>query len=74
MMNDREKIGEKIRSIRNRRGITQSQLSEMCRLTRTTISKIEAGKFNASVDLISRLLKPLGAELDIAELDIKEVD
>lgn len=69
MMCNREIIGNKIKNIRQKKGLTQSQLSEMSKLTRTTISKIEAGKFNASIDLIERLIKPLGAELDIKEVD-----
>lgn len=68
-MCNREIIGNKIKNIRQKKGLTQSQLSEMSKLTRTTISKIEAGKFNASIDLIERLIKPLGAELDIKEVD-----
>lgn len=69
MMCNREIIGNKIKNIRQKKGLTQSQLSEMSQLTRTTISKIEVGKFNASIDLIERLIKPLGAELDIKEVD-----
>ena len=69
MMCNREIIGNKIKNIRQKKGLTQSQVSEMSQLTRTTISKIEAGKFNASIDLIERLIKPLGAELDIKEVD-----
>lgn len=68
-MCNREIIGNKVKNIRQKKGLTQSQLSEMSKLTRTTISKIEAGKFNASIDLIERLIKPLGAELDIKEVD-----
>ena len=69
MMCNREIIGNKIKSIRQKKGLTQVQLSEMSKLARTTISKIEAGKFNASIDLLEKLIKPLGAELDIKEVD-----
>lgn len=66
-MNDRERIGELIREARKKRGLTQGQLSDLCGLKQTTISKIESGKFNASVDLLSKILKPLGYELSIRE-------
>lgn len=69
MSNDREILGDKIKRLRRKRGLTQSQLSDMAHLTRTTISKIESGKFNASMDLITRLIRPLGGELDIKEVD-----
>lgn len=68
-MNNRKKIGDKIKNIRQKKGLTQSKLSELSGMTQTTISKIEVGKFNASIDLISKLIEPLGAELDIKEVD-----
>lgn len=69
MMNSRIVIGNKIKNIRQKKGLTQKQLSELSGMTQTTISKIEVGKFNASIDLISKLIEPLGAELDIKEVD-----
>lgn len=69
MMNSRIVIGNKIKNIRQKKGLTQRQLSELSGMTQTTISKIEVGKFNASIDLISKLIEPLGAELDIKEVD-----
>lgn len=65
----RERIGLSIKSVRQRKGLTQEQLAELSGMSRTTISKIEAGKFNASIDLLEKLIKPLGAELDIKEVD-----
>ena len=65
----RERIGLSIKSVRQCKGLTQEQLAELSGMSRTTISKIEAGKFNASIDLIEKLIKPLGAELDIKEVD-----
>lgn len=68
-MNDRERIGELIREARKKRGLTQGQLSDLCGLKQTTISKIESGKFNASVDLLGRILQPLGCELSVREME-----
>lgn len=65
----RVRIGLSIKSVRQRKGLTQEQLAELSGITRSTISKIEAGKFNASIDLLEKLIKPLGAELDIKEVD-----
>lgn len=65
----RDRIGLSIKSVRQRKGLTQEQLAELSGMTRSTISKIEAGKFNASIDLLEKLIKPLGAELDIKEVD-----
>lgn len=64
----REDIGAKIRDIRKKQGMTQQQLADLCGIKRTTICKIESGKFNVSVDMLGRILSPLRAELDIKEV------
>ena len=50
----RVKIGESIREIREKRGYNQEQLAEIMNISRTTISKIEGGKFNFSIDYLSK--------------------
>ncbi len=50
----RLKIGETIREIREKRGYNQEQLGEIMKVSRTTISKIERGKFNCSIDYLSK--------------------
>ena len=64
-MNERERLGSLIRDIRQQKGMTQEQLAEECGMKRATIIKIELGKFNASVDILSAILRPLGYKLDI---------
>ena len=50
----RIKIGETIREIREKRGYNQEQLAEIMKVSRTTISKIESGKFKCSIDYLSK--------------------
>ena len=50
----RLKMGESIREIREKKGYNQEQLAEIMKVSRTTISKIESGKFNCSIDYISK--------------------
>lgn len=50
----RSVIGEAIRHLREGRGLTQQQLAEKMKISRTTISKIESGKFNLSIDYLSK--------------------
>lgn len=50
----RSVIGEAIRNLRESRGLTQQQLAERMKISRTTISKIESGKFNLSIDYLSK--------------------
>ena len=63
----RIKIGESIKSIREKKGFSQDELAEMMKLTRSTISKIEHGKFNLSVDYLSQFSWFLDFEFQFKE-------
>jgi len=52
--NCRIKMGETIRKIREKKSYNQEQLAEIMKAYRTTISKIESGKFNCSLDYLSK--------------------
>lgn len=53
-------VGNAIREIRKRRGISQSALAEECRLDRTYISGIERGQRNPSLTNILKIAAALG--------------
>lgn len=61
-------IGQKIREIREKKGISQEQLAEKMQISRSTISKIESGKFNCSIDYLSRFAIHLSFEIKIVEI------
>ena len=61
----RFKMGESIREIREKKGYNQEQLAEIMKVSRTTISKIESGKFNCSIDYLSKFSWFLGFEVTI---------
>ncbi len=63
--NCRIKMGETIRQVRERKGYNQEQLAEIMKVSRTTISKIESGKFNCSLDYLSKFSWYLGFEITI---------
>lgn len=63
----RVKMGESIREIREKKGYNQEQLAEIMKVSRTTISKIESGKFNCSIDYLSKFSWFLGFEFEINE-------
>ena len=63
--NCRIKMGETIREIREKKGLNQEQLAEIMHVSRTTISKIESGKFNCSIDYLSKFSWFLGFEITI---------
>lgn len=61
----RLKLGETIREIREKKGYNQEQLADIMKVSRTTISKIENGKFNCSMDYLSKFSWFLGFEITI---------
>jgi DNA-binding XRE family transcriptional regulator len=63
----RHKMGNTIREMREKRGYNQEQLAEIMKVSRTTISKIESGKFNCSMDYLSKFSWFLGFEVSFKE-------
>ena len=61
----REEIGAQIKAIRESQGMTQQELADKTGMIRTTISKIESGKFGYSLDIIEKVIIPLNAKLKI---------
>ena len=65
--NIREEIGERLYEIRLSRGMTQEELASKCGIIRTTISKIERGKFSVSVDMLARICEALCAKIELTQ-------
>lgn len=63
----RLKLGDKIRTVREQRGYSQEQLAKMMKINRSTISKIENGKFSITVDYLIRFSIFLDYEFKIIE-------
>ena len=66
MADIKKKFGEKIRSIRKKRGLSQEELSFRASLHRTYISDIERGSRNVSLENIEKIAKAL----DISTKDL----
>lgn len=63
----RLKLGDKIRRVREQRGYSQDQLADMMDINRSTISKIENGKFSITVDYLVRFSIFLDYEFKVIE-------
>ena len=61
-----ERLGARIKQLREERGLTVRALAKSTRVTRQTLYNIEAGRSPPSVDHLSRLARALGYE----ELDL----
>ena len=56
-----EKIGNKIRDLRNRNGLTQQELADRAELTKGFISQLERGQVSPSVVTLLDLIECLGS-------------
>ena len=56
-------LGARVRTLRNKRGLSQEEFAARCRLDRTYVSGIERGKRNPSIRNINRMADVLGVSL-----------
>lgn len=63
----REELGLRLREIREKRNLNQEQLATKMEVSRTTISKIERGKYNCSFDYIAKFANALMFDVILEE-------
>ncbi len=68
--NARQIFAQRLRQIRQIRGLSQEELADMAGLHRTYVGSVERSERNLSIDNMERLAKAL--EVDITELLRKE--
>ncbi len=68
----RESVGRNIRLIREKRGYSQDELAEIMDVHRSTISKIETGKFAITIDYLVKFGWYLDFEISFLEKSKQE--
>lgn len=63
------KIGTELLELRRQKGLSGVKLAAMCGIDASNLSKIERGKYNASVDLLEKILTPLDATIRIEKIE-----
>lgn len=58
-----KKIGERIAAMREKQGLSQSDLARLAGKDRQSIYKVEKGQFNATIFYLSELAKALQVKL-----------
>ena len=66
-----QKIGQRIRILRESKGITQQDLAAACNFEKTNMSRIEAGRTNPTISTLYKISQAL--EISISELVDVEV-
>lgn len=62
-MNIKEKFGEKVKKIREEKGISIEHLANISNVDRNYISDIEKGKRNVSITIIEKIVHALDTDL-----------
>ena len=65
---ERTRIGEKIRQIRNEKGIEARDLARLANIDPANLSRIEKGKYSVGLDILSKLVFALGYHIDIVPI------
>jgi transcriptional regulator with XRE-family HTH domain len=65
-MDERKRLGRRVKQLRHRRGYTQEQLAERMEINAKYLSSIERGGENPTLDLLIRLAH--GLQVDLYEL------
>ena len=60
-------IGRRLAELRKAKGLTQVQFAEVSGVSSTYIARIEKGHHSPSIEMLQRLLAPLGAKIRIVE-------
>lgn len=66
-MDERERIGQRIAEIRRNKELTQEELANASGIDRTNIAKIEHGKYNVSIDILSKITDALECKIDFTD-------
>ena len=64
---NREVIGKRIRTFREKKGFSQDELAEIMEVNRSTISKVETGKFAITIDYLVKFAWYLDFNISVLE-------
>lgn len=72
--NDSKKLGDKLKSLRDKRGWSQGQVAKKVSADPHRISKYERGVIFPTVDMLIKLAKAFGVTLDDLLLDNRDIN
>ena len=64
-MSERERIGRRIRQLREERGVLGKELAELVGIDPANLSRLEKGTYSAGLDILCRIASALGKRIDI---------
>lgn len=60
-----QKIGKKIKALRQEKGISQQELAAMINYEKSNMSRLEAGNTNPTILTLDKIAKALGVEISV---------
>lgn len=63
----RKEVGAKLREIRERRGLTTSDVANIVEIDRATVSKLETANWSPTLDQVLKIAAAIGVRLEIIE-------
>lgn len=67
ILENRENIGKQIREFREKKGYSQDELADIMEVHRSTISKVETGKFAITIDYLVKFAWYLDFDISVLE-------
>lgn len=65
---ERLRIGQKIRQIREDRGVEARDLAKLAGIDAANLSRIENGKYSVGIDILSKIAASLGKKIDLVDI------
>lgn len=65
---ERTRIGNRIRQIREDRGIEARELAKLAGIYAANLSRIENGKYSVGIDILSKIAASLGKKIDLVDI------
>lgn len=65
---ERERIGIRIRQLREEHGIEARELAQMTKIDAANLSRIEKGRYSVGLDILSRIAAALGKKIDFVDI------
>ncbi len=62
---ERERIGTKIRQLRESKGMEAKQLAVLANIDAANLSRIEKGKYSVGFDILTKIADALGVKVDL---------
>lgn len=69
---NRLSIGDQVRRFREKRGYSQEELAGLMNINRSTLSKIENGRFAVTVDYLAKLAVHLNFHFELTDNAVKK--